>query len=201
MTEQRPTASEIDALRRFDTPTVCNALELLDPSFMSHGFTFEPLLCAFPKLPPIVGYAKTSTMRATRPGPRAGTAEADFMDSYVDYVARGGDPKIAVVQDLDGRQSGRGTIWGEVNTNVHKALGCLGAITNGSIRDLRLIAPDFQLLAGSVSPSHAHGHWVDFDPVEPPRRIVAFESKQRSSRRDEPQRRRRAPQRIPSSAR
>ena len=46
-----------------------------------------------------------------------------------------------------------------------------------------------------------HGHWVDFDPVEPPRRIVAFESRQRSSRRDEPQRRRRAPQRIPSSAR
>jgi regulator of RNase E activity RraA len=53
-------------------------------------------------------------------------------------------------------------MWGEVNTAVHKGLGCLGAVTNGSIRDLPDCAPGFQLLAGKVGPSHGHGHVVDF---------------------------------------
>src|SRR5262245_47622051 len=162
MNDRDPNPVDLESLRSLDTPTVCNALEFLDPSFMSTGFTLDPLLCAFPKLPPMVGYAKTSTMRASRPGWRSGETETVFMESYVDYVAREPGPKIAVVQDLDDRQRGRGTIWGEVNTNIHKALGCLGVITNGSVRDLRAIAADFQLLAGSVGPSHAHGHWVDF---------------------------------------
>jgi len=155
-------AADIEALRGFDTPTICNALELLDPRFMSEGFTLDPLICAFPSLPPMVGFAKTSTMRASGAGSRSAAADSDFMDSYLDYVARDPRPKIAVVQDLDGRQCGRGSLWGEVNTNIHKALGCRGVVTNGSIRDLRAIAPDFQLLAGSVGPAHAHGHWVDF---------------------------------------
>jgi regulator of RNase E activity RraA len=129
---------------------------------MSEGFTLDPLLCAFPTLPPMVGFAKTSTMRASGPGSRSPAAESDFMESYLDYVALDPRPKIAVVQDLDGRQCGRGSLWGEVNTSIHKALGCRGVITNGSIRDLRAIAADFQLLAGSVGPAHAHGHWVDF---------------------------------------
>jgi regulator of RNase E activity RraA len=162
MTEHRLDLAVIESLRKYDTPTVCNALELLDSGFMAAGFTVDPLLCAFPKLPPMVGFAKTSTMRAGRPGSRMGQAEIEFMESYLDYVAQGPGPKIAVVQDLDDRHRGRGAMWGEVNTTIHKVLGCVGAITNGSIRDLRMIAPDFQLLAGSVGPSHAFGHFVDF---------------------------------------
>jgi regulator of RNase E activity RraA len=57
---------------------------------------------------------------------------------------------------------GFGAFWGEVQTNVHKALGCLGTITNGSIRDIPQVAPGFQMLAGSISPSHAFVHVVDF---------------------------------------
>ena len=58
-------------------------------------------------------------------------------------------PTITVIQDLD-PEPGYGAFWGEVNTAVHKGLGVLGCITNGSIRDLDMIATDFQLLAGCV---------------------------------------------------
>jgi len=156
------TRKEIEALRAIDTPTICNALEVLDPKSRSQGYTLDPLVCAFPKLPPMVGYAKTATMRAMRPARRDKRAEDKISGEYLDYVMSGTGPKIAVVQDLDGNQRGRGALWGEVNTTMHKAMGCVGAVTNGSVRDLRMIAPEFQLLAGSIGPSHAHDHLVGF---------------------------------------
>ncbi len=162
MAEKPLTAKEIEALRAIDTPTICNALEMLDPSTKDFGYTLDPLLCLFPKLPPMVGYAKTSTARAYRPGTRDKVAEQKLNEDYLDYVVAGPGPKIAVVQDLDGNQRGRGSLWGEINTTMHKAMGCLGVVTNGSVRDLRMIAPEFQLLAGSVGPSHANEHLVDF---------------------------------------
>ena len=66
-----------------------------------------------------------------------------------------------MIQDLDDIV-GFGAFWGEVQTNMHKALGCLGTITNGSIRDIPQVAPGFQMLAGSIAPSHAFVHVVDF---------------------------------------
>ena len=80
---------------------------------------------------------------------------------YLDYVAAQPQPGIAVIQDLDD-VVGFGAFWGEVQSNIHKALGCLGVVTNGSIRDIPLIAPGFQMLAGSLAPSHAYVHVVDF---------------------------------------
>ena len=70
---------------------------------------------------------------------------------YLDYVAAAPQPCIAMIEDLDD-PAGYGAFWGEVQTNVHKALGCLGTITNGSIRDIPQIAEGFQMLAGSLSP-------------------------------------------------
>jgi regulator of RNase E activity RraA len=90
--------------------------------------------------------------------------EAGYMAKrldYLDYVASAPQPGIAVIQDLDDIV-GYGAFWGEVQSNVHKALGCLGTITNGSIRDIPMIPPGFQMLAGSISPSHAYVHVVDY---------------------------------------
>jgi regulator of RNase E activity RraA len=67
-----------------------------------------------------------------------------------------------VIQDIDGPDAGFGAFWGEVNSAVHKALGCLGVITDGSIRDIPQWAPGFQALAGSIGPSHAHVHVTGF---------------------------------------
>ena len=66
-----------------------------------------------------------------------------------------------MIEDLDD-EVGYGAFWGEVQSNIHKALGCLGVVTNGSIRDIPMIAPGFQMLAGSLSPSHAYTHVEDF---------------------------------------
>ena len=67
-----------------------------------------------------------------------------------------------MIQDLDGDSRGYGSFWGEVNSNIHKGLGCLGVITDGSVRDLPDVADDFQMLADRVGPSHAFVHVVSF---------------------------------------
>jgi regulator of RNase E activity RraA len=71
-------------------------------------------------------------------------------------------PGIMVMQDLDGAQVGYGAFWGEVMSAVHQGLGCVGVVTDGSIRDIDQWAPGFQVLAGSLAPSHAYVHLADF---------------------------------------
>ena len=155
-------AAEIEALRKIDTPTICNLLEMVAPDRRGYGYTVRQLNCVFPQLPPMVGYARTATVRAKEPGPLSVGDYYKLRCDYVDYVASGPSPRISIIQDTDDGQPGYGSFWGEVNSNVHKSLGCLGTVTNGSVRDLDMIAEDFQLLAGVIAPSHAFVHLVDF---------------------------------------
>ena len=151
--------SQFAFLRGIDTPTVCNLLEIVKPERRGAGYTTVHLHCPFPDLPPMVGFAKTVTMRA-RDKVGGPSYMAKRMD-YLDYVAAAPLPGIAVIEDLDD-PAGYGAFWGEVQTNVHKALGCLGTITNGSIRDIAQVAEGFQMLAGSIGPSHAYVHVEEF---------------------------------------
>ena len=145
------------ALIALDTPTICNALEVIDPSRRGQGFNVRPFICGQPSLPPILGYARTARIRAQHPP----TTRVDNL-SYYQYIAEGGPlPSIAVIEDID-PTPGFGALWGEVNTHVHFGLGCLGVVTNGSIRDLPDAQPNFQMLAGMVNPSHAFVHVVDW---------------------------------------
>jgi regulator of RNase E activity RraA len=147
----------LDHLRAFDTPTICNALELVAPERRGSGFTAKPFVCAFPTMAPIVGFARTATIRArTRSTEPPAELKARRLGYYEHVAAGSAGPTIAVIEDVD-PEPGYGAFWGEVNTAVHKGLGVLGCVTNGSIRDLDMIATDFQLLAGCVGPSHA---WV-----------------------------------------
>jgi len=154
------TSDLIAVLRSIDTPTVCNALELLVPERRGHGFTTKPLVCTRPELGPIVGIARTATIRAAHPSD-PGTDQAHLRDSYYAYIDAGPKPSIVVIQDLD-EEHGYGSFWGEVNSNIHKGLGCDAVITNGSVRDLPDIADGFQMFADRVGPSHAFVHVVDF---------------------------------------
>jgi regulator of RNase E activity RraA len=150
-------------LAEVDTPTICNALELAAPERRGHGYSTRPFVCAFTAMKPIVGFARTGLIRAKHPPSRPGSELKELRLGYYSYVAaKPGEPTITVLQDLD-PEPGYGAFWGEVNTAVHKGLGCLGCITNGSIRDLDMIAPEFQLLAGCVGPSHAYVHMEAFD--------------------------------------
>jgi regulator of RNase E activity RraA len=157
MAERPFTRADLDLLRTWDVPTICNALELVMPERRAIGFTVEPMVAVDASLPPIVGLARTGTIRAKEP-PR-GTV-ANRLDWY-DYVADGDLPTIVVLQDIDDRP-GYGAFWGEVQSTVHKALGARGCVTNGSFRDLTAWAKDFQMIGGRVGPSHAHVHLVDF---------------------------------------
>src|SRR6516164_5493830 len=157
-----PSESELEFLRSIDTPTVCNLVEVVAPQRRGHGYTIRHLHCPFPELPPIVGFARTVTFKAKD---AVALGEAGYMQKrldYLDYVAAPPLPGIMVMEDLDGEHAGYGAFWGEVQSNVHKALGCLGVVTNGSIRDIPMIAPGFQMLAGSIVPSHAYVHVVEF---------------------------------------
>src|SRR5471030_2708457 len=91
----------------------------------------------------MVGFAKTVTMRAQDKVPLGEAGYASKRLDYLDYIAAAPQPGIAVIQDLDDIV-GFGAFWGEVQTNIHKALGCLGTITNGSIRDIAQVAEAFR---------------------------------------------------------
>jgi regulator of RNase E activity RraA len=151
--------SQFAFLRSIDTPTVCNLIEIVAPERRGAGYTAVHLHCPFPDLPPMVGFAKTVTIRA-----RDVVSGPSYMQKrmdYLDYVAAAPQPSVVVIEDKD-EPAGYGAFWGEVQSNVHKALGCLGTVTNGSVRDIPAIPEGFQMLAGSFAPSHAYVHVVEF---------------------------------------
>ena len=146
-------------LKSFDTPTIANALEIAAGKRSAEGFTRKTLIAANPKLKPIVGYARTAMIRSSTPfDPKT---RREKLLAYYEYVAQPPQPTIAVIQDID-NAPGLGAFWGEVNTNIHWGLGCGGALTNGSMRDLEMMQPQFQCIAASLSPSHAWVHVVEF---------------------------------------
>ena len=155
------TEAELHALGRFDTPTICNALELVVPERRALGFTTETLICPFPELPPMVGYARTAMVRSALPPGLSAAEQRKARLEYYRYVASGSGPKVVVIQDVDSR-IGFGCFWGEVQTAIHKGLGCKGLVTDGGVRDLDAVAPEFQVLCGKVTPSHAWVHAIAF---------------------------------------
>jgi regulator of RNase E activity RraA len=160
-----PELADLEALRAFDTPTICNALEVVAPHRRALGFNRRPLVAPFPSLKPVVAFARTATVRSREPHPRGAREAGKISFAYYEHIAAQPLPSIAVIQDLDGPDIGLGSFWGEVNSAIHKGLGCLGVITDGSIRDLDVWAPDFYALAGSIMPSHAHVHVVDIGTI------------------------------------
>ncbi|WP_158814595.1 RraA family protein [Methylocapsa sp. S129] len=155
MTTRHFTAADLEILKRWDTPTICNGLELVAPERRAIGFTVEPMIAVDRKLPPIVGVARTGLIRA-KEKPRG---PIPSREDWYDYVAAADLPTIAVLQDIDDRP-GYGAFWGEVQSTVHWGLGVLGCVTNGSFRDLDMIAAGFQIIGGRIGPSHAHVHMV-----------------------------------------
>ena len=157
------TPEQLAELRRFSTPTVCNAIEMFDVRRRTDGFMRPGLECRFPELGVIVGYAATATSRAARPAGNGGGVE---LRAYYEHIVAQPAPRILVAQDLD--DPPLGALFGEVNASVHQALGCVGHITNGGVRDLdecRHIG--FQFFSSCVQASHAHVHLESFGhPVE-----------------------------------
>jgi len=159
------TPAQLDALRRFDTCTVANAIETFNVRLRDAGFADSSVRSLFPKLPPLVGYAATVRIRYSGPPVKGSVAveRTDWWNALLAVPA----PRVVVIQDVSERP-GFGSFIGEVHAHVLKALGCDGVVTNGSVHDLPgIAAAGFQLFAGSVAVSHAYVHIVDFGkPVE-----------------------------------
>ena len=149
---------ELHELRLFSTPTISNALERLGLPAGDQNYTDATIRCIFPEIGPIVGYATTATIRSAAPSSTSPLASRKpYWDHLLGYPA----PRIAVVQDLD--QPPRGAYWGEVNSNIHRALGCVGLVTDGAVRDLNEVELlKFQFYAPAISVSHAYCHLEDF---------------------------------------
>jgi regulator of RNase E activity RraA len=162
MTTPSLTLADLDALTAFDTPTICNALESLSPATQARGYTTHSLVCGFPALKPVVGYARTAMIRSAQPLAATAATQRTLQNDYYRYVDAGPRPSIVVIQDLDEDAAGTGAFWGEVQSAIHVGLGARGLITNGSVRDLDQWAPGFQFLAAKVVPSHAYAKPIAF---------------------------------------
>ncbi len=147
----------LDLLRRVDTPTVCNAIEVIEGKRGFDRFTRGTVLCSDPDAGAIVGYARTASIAAATPPSEPPEVIRTRRMEYYRHMATGPRPAIAVIEDLDGAEA-VGAYWGEINTTVHKGFGLSGALTNGVMRDLGDLPEGFPVIAGSVGPSHAFVH-------------------------------------------
>lgn len=158
MTAARLTDAQIEALRRYNTPTVSNAIELFNVRPRHVGFLPHAIRSLLPDLGVMVGYAVTSQTTAAPPTGKAPDLTAD----YLRYVAGEPGPKVAVGQDLDD-PPGLGAQFGEVNATIHKRLGCVGHITSGCPRDLDEVrALGFHLFGLNPCVSHAYVRLASF---------------------------------------
>src|SRR5437868_10779909 len=96
-----PDLADLEALRAFDTPTICNALEIVVPARRAMGFTRRPLIAAFPELKPVVAFARTAIIRAREPHPRGREEAKEVRLGYYAHIAEEPLPSIAVIQDID----------------------------------------------------------------------------------------------------
>lgn len=141
-------------LKRWNTPTIFNGWEQFTKHDSAHTcFNREETRDFMPQMGPMVGYAVTLVVQPAHPEHRQNNPNA--WSEYRRYVAGMPGPKIAVVQDLD-KPAVYGSFWGEVTSNTHRALGCVGTITDGAIRDLdEMTNAGFKALARRLCVGHA----------------------------------------------
>lgn len=147
--------AELLKLKRWNTPTIYNGWELITRHERTGGFvSLEESTDYMPEMGPMIGYAVTVTIEPSNPGHQK--ANPGAWQAYREYMAAIPGPKIVVLQDLDKPQT-IGSFWGEVNSNVHRALGCVGTITDGAIRDLdEMKNAGFKALARRLCVGHAY---------------------------------------------
>src|SRR5438132_12105127 len=125
-------AADLELLRKFDTPTICNVVELFDLRPRTAGYMNARIQACYPKLPPMVGYASTATFRSAAP-PRQGNVYSGLADQVASFAELPG-PAVVVFQDLDNPVAA--ATFGEVMCSTYKAFGAAALITSGDGRDL-----------------------------------------------------------------
>jgi 4-hydroxy-4-methyl-2-oxoglutarate aldolase len=149
---------EIAALRGFDTCMIANAIETFRIRLRNTGFTDGHVRCLFPDLPPMVGYAVTGRLRSGDPPISGSYHDRGDLWSRIQNSPR---PRILVLEDMDDKP-GRGAFVGDMHAAILKALGCVGYLTNGAVRELPSVrGMEVHLFAASTAVSHAYAHIFD----------------------------------------
>ena len=142
-------------LRQFDTPTICNTIELFDVRPRNRGYMNCRIRANFPEMPPMVGYATTAALRSDEPPP-AGDVYGT-LQSQLEHFAELPGPPVVVFQDVDDPPVA--AVFGEVMCSTYRAFGAVGLVTNGAGRDLEQVrALQFPVFTGSTICSHAYCH-------------------------------------------
>ena len=150
----------LEKLRQLDSCSVANAIETFGVRLRNTGFTDSTVRCIFEDFPPLVGYAATIHVRTSDP-PMEGESYYYRLD-WLEHVLSVPPPRILVVQDID-QHPGLGSFIGDVHANILWALGCIGVVTNGAVRNVEAArALKFQMFARNLSVSHAFAHIFDF---------------------------------------
>lgn len=148
----------IQTLAKYDSPTICNVIELFKIQPNTAGYMNASIRAIYPNFAPVVGYATTATFRSAYPA-----VETDVykrIPEHVEAMQQIPTPRIVVVQDLD--EPPAAATLGEVMTCIYKKFGCAGYVTNGAVRDiLQVERLGFPLFASSVIVSHGYPHFVE----------------------------------------
>ena len=154
MDKKKISHQELLQLKRWNTPTLYNGWEQITNNDITKDvFNTEETRDFMPQMGPMIGYAVTVVFE---PSKKEHTKVEDAWNKYYEYVASIDGQKIVVVQDLD-KPNVVGSFWGEVNSNIHKALGCVGTITDGAIRDVdEIINAGFKAIAKRTCIGHAY---------------------------------------------
>jgi regulator of RNase E activity RraA len=144
-------------LRRVDTPTVCNAIEVVQGKRGFAGFTRGTMVASHPGAPAMVGFAATAKLAGVAPPAEPADVIRTRRMAYYRMVSEAPRPTVAVIEDVD-FPTCVAAYWGEINTTVHQGLGVAGALTNGVVRDLGDLPDGFPVVAGSIGPSHGFAH-------------------------------------------
>ena len=152
----------IELASRYDTPTMCNAMDIVFGTRTATGFTRSPVVTAQTSNQPIVGFAKTAKIRASSPPVLSQEKINDIRMEYYEYIVKNEKNPLVVIEDTDFPNC-IGAFWGELNVAVHKGLKIKGTVTNGLLRDLDMLDTGYQVVAGSIGPSHAFVHLTELN--------------------------------------
>jgi regulator of RNase E activity RraA len=150
--------ADLDLLRKYDTPTICNVIELFEVRPHNDGYMDARIRACFPELPPMVGYAATATFRSAAPA-RSGDVYTS-LDRQVEQFGELPGPPVVVFQDLDNPTVS--ATFGEVMCSTYKGFGAVGLITSGAARDLDQVrAIKFPAFSDGTICSHGYAHILD----------------------------------------
>lgn len=151
------TATLLKNLARFDTPTICNVIELFAVRPRNRGYMDARIRCNFPEMPPMVGFACTAAFRSDEP-PAGGDAYGSIQKQHEQFAKLPG-PAIPVFQDLDDPPAA--AVFGEVMCSTYRAFGSAGLVTSGAGRDLEQVrALGYPVYTGSTICSHGYCHML-----------------------------------------